>query len=151
MSKSEALRLIDDSRRPVMWGEISWDRRAASYAGGTTGQTVDGEALVLAITVRLKRPWEPTVLYQCGAITWRIDHNGAHKGVVFTHLQVEDKDEPAWAKGFVRDLRSAGLFSPKLGETPSGRDLEVTLRSSASYLHVNVDGIGWMDPPEGVR
>lgn len=151
MSRGEALALIDGSRDPVVWGEVEWDRRAASYSGGMSGLTADGAAVTLAVTVRLMRPWEPTVLYRCGAIAWRIDHNGGHRGRMFTHLQAEDKDDPAWAGSFVRDLGSVGLFSPTVGRTPSGSDLEATLRSSAGYLHVNVEGVIWTDPPEGVQ
>mgnify|MGYP000984186133 CR=1 FL=1 len=151
MSKGEALGLIDGSRDPGVWGEIVWDRRSTSYNGCVSGQTIDEATVTLAITVRLKRPWEPTVLYRCGTITWRIDHNSAHRGRLFTHLQVEDKDDPAWAGSFVRDLGDVGLFSPIVGEAPSGSELEATLRSSASYLHVNVDGVTWIDPPEGVQ
>lgn len=151
MSRGEALALIDGSRDPVVWGEVEWDRRAASYSGGMSGLTADGAAVTLAVTVRLMRPWEPTVLYRCGAIAWRIDHNGGHRGRMFTHLQAEDKDDPAWARSFVRDLSGGELFSPMVGETPSGSDLEATLRSSAGYLHVNVEGVIWTDPPEGVQ
>lgn len=152
MSRGEALSLIDGSRDPGVWGEIEWSRRrSASRSGEMSGLTADGVAVTLAITVRLMRPWEPTVLYRCGAITWRIDHNGSHRGRLFTHLQVEDKDDPAWAGSFVRDLGDVGLFSPIVGEAPSGSELEATLRSSASYLHVNVGGVTWIDPPEGVQ
>lgn len=150
--------LISEDASVVVWGAPVIKESSATVEAVWTGQTSEHYELgaldvELTLRIKLKRIDSPTVLLRCRSynIAWRVEHNGKHRQQGYkvcqkTHLQLEGE------KDFIKYLDSSTLCSPPIGAEHVDNDaLCRLLRATASELHVSIQGLQWIQLPEGVQ
>lgn len=131
--------------RVTAWGEVAWSMKNGSWRGRVDGcdSVLVDVSLMVEFQVRPRRPSEPSVLLLDGSTCLlRLDHNQVHKGRLGTHIQSGlDPTLLEWPQP-----DQAGS-PPAQGVT--AQHVKVACLKGASLLGVNVDGVIWIDPPEG--
>lgn len=88
---------------------------------------------------------QPSVLLLAnGVCLLRIDHNQTHKGTFGTHIQ------SGVDTGLLRWPSPGEAGSPPQEGEVSLQDVKIACLKGASILGINVEGVEWIDPPEGV-
>ena len=142
-----ALLVLSGDVHATAWGEVTWTCLNGSWRGRVEwcSASLDGITLMLEFQVRPRRPMQPSVLLLANGICLlRIDHNQTHKGAFGTHVQ------SGVDTGLLRWPSPDEAGSPPQEGEVSLQDVKIACLKGASILGVNVEGVEWIDPPEGV-
>lgn len=143
--------LVSGDADPVAYGPVGWVALNGAWRGRVPVAALNFSDNELTMEMEVRpghRAGRPSVLLLAlGAVVRRVDVNGWHRDAGRPRQQTHVQGDPP--PNYLRWLEPHEIVPfPTVGPV-GGQQYRQVFGSAASVLGVNVQGVDWIDPPEG--